>query len=121
KTWSRGQCRQVYPRRPPCPTPSPTSATRRKPICRGAGFPLQRDVLHCSPGAGWAEEACLASFVGRADHDQAAIGTWNGTADQHHVVVVVDTDDMQVADRRARGAIPAGHAFALLGPAATAV
>src|SRR5262249_43998449 len=63
----------------------------------------------------------LVLLVGRADHDQAAVGAGHRALDQHDVVLGVDADDAQVPRGDALVAVLARHADALLGPAATAV
>src|SRR6516165_9933286 len=64
---------------------------------------------------------CLSPLVRGPHHDQPAIGAGDGALHEHQVVVGVDADDGQVADGDALTAVLAGHADALLGPAATAV
>src|SRR5207245_39367 len=60
-------------------------------------------------------------LVGGSDHDQPAVGPGDGALNQDEVVVGVDAHHVEVADGDALGAVVAGHADALLGPAATAV
>src|SRR5262245_45067335 len=61
------------------------------------------------------------TLVGRADHDQAAVEAGHGAADEQQVVAAVEADDLKVADGNPRVAVAAGHADALLRPAAAAV
>src|SRR5262245_7634419 len=63
----------------------------------------------------------LPALVGRPDDDQPVGGARDGAADEDEVVLGVDADDVEVADGRARAAVAAGHADALLGAAAAAV
>ena len=63
----------------------------------------------------------LSPLVRRPDHDEAAVGAGDRPADEHQVVVGVDADDVEVADGDAVVAVLAGHADALLRPAAAAV
>src|SRR5437899_640707 len=61
------------------------------------------------------------SFIRRPDHHQAAVEARYGAADEQEVVAAVDADDREVAGGDAFVAVLAGHADALLRPAATAV
>src|SRR6185437_16918365 len=72
-----------------------------------------------SQGSGWVRSGLL--LVGRPDHDQAAVGARDSSLDQDDVVLGVDANDGQVANRDALVAVAAGHASALLGSAAAAV
>src|SRR4051812_16473457 len=57
----------------------------------------------------------------RPDHDEAAVEPGDRPANEHQVVFRVDADDVEVAGGDALVAVPAGHADALLRPAAAAV
>src|SRR5581483_11850731 len=79
------------------------------------------------PGAHYQRRAvahtgrCLPALVRRPDQHQAAVRPRHGAAHEHDVVVGVDLDHVEVADRDAGVAVAAGHADALLGAAAAAV
>src|SRR5690348_31665 len=60
-------------------------------------------------------------LVGRADHDQAAVGAGDGSADQQEVVLEVDLDDVEVPDGDPAVAVLPGGEVAELGPAAAAI
>src|SRR5262249_35410061 len=62
-----------------------------------------------------------APLARRPHDDQAAVGAGHRPLYQHQVVLGIDADDRQVADRDALGAVAAGHLLAPLGPAAAAV
>ena len=63
----------------------------------------------------------LVLLVRRPDDDQAAVRAWDGTADENKVIVIVDLDDVKVADGALGVAVLPGGFVSLLGPAAAAV
>src|SRR5439155_21032329 len=77
-------------------------------------------LLRCAACAARILYQPLAPLVGRPHQDDAAVGAGDGALDEHQVVVDVDAYDGEVADGDALVAVLAGHADALLGPAAAA-
>src|SRR5437588_12436326 len=66
-------------------------------------------------------EGALILLVRGPHHDQAAVGTRHGAADEHQIIVGVDAHHAQIAGSYPAGAVTSRHALALLGPAAAAV
>src|SRR5712691_7120855 len=82
-----------------------------------------RGLAYCEAASGTMTllHAAGALFVGRADHDEAAIGAGNRAPDEHQIVFGIDTDHAQVSRGDAFGAVSSGHSLASLRPAAAAV
>src|SRR5438552_3646114 len=94
------------------------SASRPSPILpHGRG--RRKMLAPARPGSPVAPP--LLVLVGRADEDQPAVGPRHGAADEDEIILGINADDLEVADGDALGAVAAGHAHALLGPAVATV
>src|SRR5437764_12600893 len=82
----------------------------------------RRKTAGASPAARFIpRHRASAPLVRGPHHHEAAVVAGHGALDQQQVVLGVDANDVEVADRDALVAVAAGHALALLGPAAAAV